>query len=100
MLNVLTTLQDYLKQLEKIDDSVLACYIYLWCVYQLMFPSPPPLVTNDTVKVEVWDIVDKGKVQRKESKGVLKLFNNPTEKQVRESSFSFNLLPELLHIYM
>ena len=41
------------------------------------------LVTNDTVKVEVWDIVDKGKVQRKESKSVLKLFNNPTENQVR-----------------
>ena len=64
-------------------------------------PPPPTsptllsslLVTNDTVKVEVWDIVDKGKVQRKESKSVLKLFNNPTENQVRDSSFSCNLLP-------
>ena len=67
-----------------------------------MSPPPPPptsptllslLVTNDTVKVEVWDIVDKGKVQRKESKSVLKLFNNPTENQVRGSSSSCNLLP-------
>jgi len=38
-------------------------------------------VTNDTVKVEVWDVVDKGKVQRKESKSMLKLFNQPSEKQ-------------------
>lgn len=49
-------------------------------------PPPPPTVTNDTVKVEVWDVVDKGRVQRKESKSVLKLFNNPAEMQVRECS--------------
>ena len=60
------------------------------------FVSPPPTtVTNDTVKVEVWDVVDKGKVQRKDSKGVLKLFNNPAETQVRESSscLYIHLLP-------
>lgn len=65
----------------------------LLIVLTTLCPPLPPLspspttVTNDTVKVEVWDVVDKGRIQRKESKGVLKLFNNPAETQVRESSF-------------
>ncbi|XP_065916297.1 rab-like protein 6 isoform X2 [Dysidea avara] len=33
--------------------------------------------TLDTVKVEVWDVVDKGKIQKKKKKGNLKLFNDP-----------------------
>ncbi|XP_065916279.1 rab-like protein 6 isoform X2 [Dysidea avara] len=32
--------------------------------------------TLDTVKVEVWDVVDKGKIHKKKKKGNLKLFND------------------------
>lgn len=35
-------------------------------------------VTNDTVKVEIWDVVDKGRTQKaRASKGILKMFNSP-----------------------
>ncbi len=34
------------------------------------------IVTNDTVKVEVWDIVDKGRSQKKSGKSLLKMFND------------------------
>lgn len=37
-------------------------------------------VTSDTVKVEVWDVVDKGRaLQKKGSKGTLKLVNAPSQ---------------------
>ncbi len=42
---------------------------------------PPPSVTNDTVKVEVWDIVDKGRSQKKGGKSLLKMFNEPSSDQ-------------------
>ena len=36
------------------------------------------VVTNDTVKVEIWDVVDKGRAQKSRgSKGLLKMFNSP-----------------------
>ena len=35
-------------------------------------------MTNDTVKVEVWDIVDKGRSQKKTGKSLLKMFNEPS----------------------
>ncbi|XP_064394924.1 rab-like protein 6 [Halichondria panicea] len=38
-------------------------------------------VTNDTVKVEVWDIVDKGRSQKKGGKSLLKMFNEPSSDQ-------------------
>ena len=35
-------------------------------------------VTNDTVKVEIWDVVDRGRAQKgRGSKGTLKMFNSP-----------------------
>ena len=38
-------------------------------------------MTNDTVKVEIWDIVDKGRSQRKSGRGgaTLKMSNDPDE---------------------
>ncbi len=41
----------------------------------LRFSSCCP-VTNDTVKVEVWDIVDKGRSQKKMGRSLLKMFND------------------------
>jgi GTPase SAR1 family protein len=41
-------------------------------------------VTSDTVKVEVWDVVDKGKVQKKETKGGLKIFNTTPDEEEEE----------------
>ena len=39
------------------------------------------VVTNDTVKVEIWDVVDKGRSQKKTGRGggILKMFNEPEE---------------------
>ena len=42
---------------------------------------PPPPVTSDTVKVEVWDVVDRGKVQKKKGKPLLKMFNEPGQEE-------------------
>ena len=44
-------------------------------------------MTNDTVKVEIWDVVDKARSQRKSSgrgKGFLKMFNSPDEEEEDE----------------
>ncbi|CAI8022879.1 Rab-like protein 6 [Geodia barretti] len=41
-------------------------------------------VTSDTVKVEVWDVVDKGKVHKKEAKGGLKIFNTTPDEEEEE----------------
>ena len=40
-------------------------------------------MTNDTVKVEIWDIVDKGRSQKKSGRGgsTLKMFNDPAERE-------------------
>ena len=40
-------------------------------------------MTNDTVKVEIWDIVDKGRSQKKSGRGgsSLKMFNDPAERE-------------------
>ena len=40
-------------------------------------------VTNDTVKVEIWDVVDKGRSQKKSGRGggILKMFNEPEEQE-------------------
>lgn len=65
------------------------------CTLPLPIPSFSflPSVTNDTVKVEIWDVVDKGRVQKtKGSKGILKMFNSPDvaeeeEGQTLDASF-------------
>ena len=44
------------------------------------------VVTNDTVKVEIWDVVDRGRLQKKSSKGLLKMFNTPEDLGDEEES--------------
>lgn len=42
-------------------------------------------VTNDTVKVEIWDVVDRGRTQKSRgSKGLLKMFNSPEQEEEGE----------------
>ena len=47
-----------------------------------------PAVTNDTVKVEIWDIVDKGRLLRRTSSsskgGSLKMFNSAEDEEEGE----------------
>lgn len=55
-------------------------------------------MTNDTVKVEIWDIVDKGRAQKKAGKGFLKMFNSPSGEDVVDAA-DMPLDAEFLDVY-
>ena len=59
----------------------------------------PCAVTNDTVKVEIWDVVDKGRTQKSRgSKGLLKMFNS-TEMEEEEEEGGQTLDASFLDVY-
>ena len=60
--------------------------------------SAPTTVTNDTVKVEIWDVVDQGRTKRKSGRGgaMLKMFNDPDEREEKEGKV---LDAEFLDVY-